>query len=376
MTTNDTQSSSRPQTSARDYHVLRDRVEAWIAHRVSGATVSDLVVPQSNGMSSETVLFDMSVPGQTEPRPLVARIAPELGARPIFPTYDLERQFKTMEMVVRHTDVPVPEVLWLETGTDAIGAPFFVMERAEGLVPPDVMPYTSGANWFFDASPEDQQRLEINAVGVLAKLHVLSTDGPASFLSETESDESHLRRHVRGQQSYYDWVVEDGIRSPLIERGFAWLEDHWPTNESGNVLSWGDARIGNMMFRDFTPVAVLDWEMAAVGPRELDLGWMIYMHRFFQDIVEDHGLPGMPDVLRRDNVADLYAQMTGHRPADLDFYIVYAALRHAIVMFRYTRRAIHFGEAQMPEDPDQGILHHHHLRALLDGVYWPAIEST
>ena len=69
-----------------------------------------------------------------------------------------------------------------------------------------------------------------------------------------------------------------------------------------------------MMFEDFAPVAVLDWEMASVGPREIDLGWMIYIHRFFQDLVEDLGLPGMPHILRRDTVAELYESMTGYEP--------------------------------------------------------------
>ena len=32
------------------------------------------------------------------------------------------------------------------------------------------------------------------------------------------------------------------------------------------VFNWGDSRIGNMLWRDFEPVAVLDWEMATVGP--------------------------------------------------------------------------------------------------------------
>jgi hypothetical protein len=39
-------------------------------------------------------------------------------------------------------------------------------------------------------------------------------------------------------------------------------------------------------------------------------------------------------------------------------------------MFRITRRSITFGEAEMPEDPDHAIMHHAHLRKLLDGVYW------
>ncbi len=374
MTTSDEPvSTERPQTSTRDYEVLRTALEAWLVERLPGAVISELVVPQSNGMSSETVLFDVAVAGEEEPRRLVARIAPDPAADPVFPVYDMERQFKTMQMVAEHTRVPVPAVLWLETDTRPIGAPFFVMERVDGVVPPDVMPYTFGDNWFFDATIEEQARLERNAIEVLAALHSLPAEGPARFLAEG-GDGSHLRRHVEGQQDYYEWVAGDGTRSPLIERGFEWLREHWPEEEGEPVFSWGDARIGNMMFRDFSPVAVLDWEMASIGPREIDIGWMIYIHRFFQDLVEDLGMAGMPHVLRRDTVAAYYEELTGYAPRDLDFYTTYAALRHGIVMFRIARRAATFGEAEMPEDPDQAILHHAHLRDLLDERYWANVK--
>jgi aminoglycoside phosphotransferase (APT) family kinase protein len=370
MTMNEEPTNQRPQTSTRDYEVLRRQLEAWLAERLPGATISELIVPSSNGMSSETVLFDAEVPGEVEPRHLVARIAPDPSADPVFPEYDMERQFLTMQMVATHTEVPVPRVLWLEVDTETIGVPFFVMERVEGSVPPDVLPYTFGDNWFFEAALEDQKRLEYNAVATLAALHELTADGPAEFLAPLDDGESLLRHHVRHERAYYDWVAADGVRSPLIERGFEWLDDHWPANEDDAVFSWGDARVGNMMFENFEPVAVLDWEMASVGPREIDLGWMIYIHRFFQDMVEDLGLPGMPHILRRDTVAEVYESLTGYTPQDLDFYTTYAALRHGIVMFRITRRSITFGEAEMPEDPDHAIMHHVHLRKLLDGVYW------
>jgi aminoglycoside phosphotransferase (APT) family kinase protein len=373
MTTREPTSMDRPTTSTRDYDQLRGQLETWLDQHVPGATVSDLIVPESNGMSSETVLFDVTVPGEPGPRELVARIAPDPGADPVFRVYDMERQFKTMQMVADHTDVPIPKVLWLETGTEAIGVPFFVMERIHGIVPPDVAPYTFGDNWFFDADLKDQQRLERQAVEVLAALHQLNADGAAAFLAGPNDGESHLRHHVREQRTYYDWVAADGVRSPLIERGFEWLEEHWPEDVSvadDAIFSWGDARVGNMMFEDFTPVAVLDWEMAAIGPREIDIGWMIYIHRFFQDLTEDFELPGMPHILRRETVAAIYEAASGYTPKDLDFYTAYAALRHGIVMFRIKRRSIRFGEAVMPDDPDEAILHHAHLRRILDGVYW------
>ncbi len=375
MTMTDGPSGERPKTSTRDYDQLRAQLEAWLQERVPGCAVSELIVPESNGMSSETVLFDLAVPGEPEPRGLVARIAPDPAADPVFQTYDMERQFLTMQMVAEHTDVPVPTVLWLENGTDVIGVPFFVMERVNGIVPPDVLPYTFGDNWFFEAELVDQQRLERSAVEALAALHALTVDGPAAFLAGPDDGASPLRHHVREMRDYYDWVAADGVSSPLIERGFEWLEEHWPSNEDDAVFSWGDARVGNMMFEDFEPVAVLDWEMASVGPREIDLGWMIYIHRFFQDLVEDLGLPGMPHILRRDTVAGLYQSITGYEPRDLDFYTAYAALRHGIVMFRITRRSIRFGEAEMPEDPDHAILHHAHLARMLDGVYWDEVKA-
>ena len=64
------------------------------------------------------------------------------------------------------------------------------------------------------------------------------------------------------------------------------------------MLSWGDSRIGNMMYRDFAPVAVLDWEMAAVAPPEVDLAWMAFMHFFFESMLGKHGMSGLPDLLR------------------------------------------------------------------------------
>ena len=130
---------------------------------------------------------------------------------------------------------------------------------------PTSSPYTFGDNWFFDAELADQQRLERKAVEALAALHALTVEGPAAFLAGPDDGASPLRHHVQEMRGYYDWVAADGVSSPLIERGFRWLEEHWPSNEDDAVFSWGDARIGNMMFEDFEPVAVLDWEMASVG---------------------------------------------------------------------------------------------------------------
>ncbi|MDJ0108109.1 phosphotransferase family protein, partial [Rhodococcus erythropolis] len=57
-------------------------------------------------------------------------------------------------------------------------------------------------------------------------------------------------------------------------------------------------------------------------------------------------------------------------PHDLEFYVTYAALRQAVIMWRIQARAIAFGQSQRPEDPDDMIMHRASLAAMLDGTYW------
>ncbi|MBA2609850.1 MAG: phosphotransferase family protein [Actinobacteria bacterium] len=364
-----------PQTSTRDLTELHDLLVAWLATQLSAGaepTISDLTTPGSNGMSSETVLFDASWTSDDGVRTeaLVARLAPDPANLPVFPTYELDKQFRAMQIVGDLGAAPVPPVFWSEPSPEPLGTPFIVMGRVDGVVPPDVMPYNFGDNWLFDASPEDQRRLEDTSVATLAALHGISDpENTFSFLASSRPEATALQRHVGATWDYYQWVA-DGQPSPLIERCFDWLRAHWPGDEGPTVLSWGDARIGNMMFSNFEPVAVLDWEMVAFGPREIDLAWFIFLHRFFEDITTQYGMPGMPSFLERDRVAATYEKLTGYAPRDLDFFTMYAALRHGIVMSRVQRRAIRFGEAVMPDDIDDLIMHRATLEAMVAGSYW------
>ncbi|MEV0322283.1 phosphotransferase family protein [Streptomyces sp. NPDC050658] len=358
----------RPRTTTRDPEELARRLTAWLATRLPGAKATGVRVPESNGMSSETLLFDIEHP---EPplRACALRLAADPAAYTIFPVYDLPRQHRTMRLVAEHTDLPVPRVLWLEDDPGPLGAPFFVMERVEGRVPPDVMPYTYEGNWLHAASDTERARLEEASVSLVARLHDQVPLTEAQFLS-LPGEGSPLRRHVEAQRAYYEWVVEGRPRSPLIEGAFERLDEWWPDDEGAAVLNWGDARIGNVVYDGFAPAGVLDWEMAALAPREVDLGWFVYLHRFFQDLTVGFGQDGLPDFLRRDRVEENYARLTGHTPRSMDFYTLYAALRHAVVMLRVAYRQVHFGEAAVPDDPDTLILHHASLAAMVQGSYW------
>ncbi|MFI6877720.1 phosphotransferase family protein [Streptomyces sp. NPDC050400] len=358
----------RPRTSTREPEEIAQRLTAWLGRTLPGAKAVDVTVPESNGMSSETLLFDIEHP-RAPVRACALRLAADPSAYTIFPVYDMPRQYRTMRLAAERTGIPVPRVLWLEEDHGPLGAPFFVMERVAGRVPPDVMPYTYEGNWLHAATDAERERLEGASIDVLARLHDGVPAAEADFLA-LPGDGSPLRRHVEAQRAYYAWVVDGRPRSPLIESAFDRLEELWPRDEGDAVLNWGDARIGNIIYDGFAPAAVLDWEMAALAPREVDLGWTVYLHRFFQDLTESFGQSGLPDFLRRDRVEARYAELTGHTPRDMDFHTLYAALRHAVVMLRVAYRQAHFGEVSVPADPDTLILHHGSLRAMVQGSYW------
>ncbi|PRX62514.1 aminoglycoside phosphotransferase (APT) family kinase protein [Nonomuraea fuscirosea] len=352
------------RTSTRDLEELRRRATTWLRAKVGdGATVSEMSRPSENGMSSETLFFTATWNGRATR--CVARLAPAPEAIPVFPSYDLEAQFTIMRLAREKAGIPAPRTLWFEPDPGPLGTPFFVMERAEGEVPADVMPYTFGG-WLYDASPEDQRRLQDGSVAVLAALHRTAFT-PAEL---APFGAPGLRAHVDAQRAYYEWA-HGAHRIPLLERAFDRLEQLWPDDPGPDVLLWGDARIGNLMFQDFTPVAVFDWEMAAVGPCELDLSWMIFLHRFFQDLTTGGGLPGMPGFMRAEDVCRTYRDLTGYEPRHLHFYELYAALRHGVIMARIWQRRIRFGEQTMPDDPDDMVLHRATIEELLAG-YEPA----
>jgi aminoglycoside phosphotransferase (APT) family kinase protein len=364
------------QRTSRDPEKLRRQLESWLATRLAknaNPLVTDLEATSANGMSSETVLFRAGWRSDDGDRAeaLVARVAPDAVDVPVFPAYDMDRQFRIIELVGDLTSVPVPRVLWSEPDPRAIGAPFFVMERVSGDVPPDVMPYTFGDNWLFTAAPHKQRHLQDTSVSILSDLHTLSgADSRFAFLQYAEPGDSPLRRHVANRRAWYEYVAAADRRSPLVDRVFDWLDRHWPRHEDDPVVAWGDSRIGNVMYQDFTPTAVLDWEMVGLGPRELDIAWMVFAHRVFQDLATGYGMPGMPEFMRWDDIAAAYEKATGYTPRDLEFYGMYCAVQWAIVFLRTGQRSVHFGERESPADVDEFIMHRDSVERMLAGTYW------
>lgn len=363
----------RIQRSSRDVTTLPTVMSRWLATQLPGSATPEITVESgvdTNGMSSETIMLagHWTSDGAPSEQRWVMRVAPAAEDVPVFPSYRLDHQFEVMRLVGELTDVPVPTVRWIEPTGDVLDRPFFLMDRVDGEVPPDVMPYTFGSNWFADATPEQQRTLQDSTIEVLAKLHAIPDAAQTfAFLDEGSGGDTTLRRHFEGVRQWYEFAVPDMGRSPLLDRTLAWLEDNWPADAAAGdtVLCWGDSRVGNVLYRDFRPVAVLDWEMVALGPRELDVSWVIFAHLVFEELAGLAGLPGLPQVLREDDVRATYQQLTGVELGDLHWFYVYAGVMWAIVFMRTGARRVHFGEMEKPDDPESLFYHAGLLKKLI-----------
>jgi aminoglycoside phosphotransferase (APT) family kinase protein len=312
-------------TASRLGIALERHLEATDAH------VSGVQIPEANGMSGETVLFEAtwSVDHQPRREQLVARVQPAGPA--VFPRYDLELEFAVMNALGERTDLPMPRMLFSEPASDLLGAPFIVMTRIAGRVPPDDPPFTTDG-WLLELSPERQRKLYANAVEVLARIHAVEID--AVGLSQLRD---HAEAGLDGQLTLWEetfrWAA-DGDENPTVEAALGWVRDHRPAATSAPVLNWGDARIGNLLFDDDLAVTgVLDWEMTSISPRELDLGWWLFILRYYTEGIGASLPPGFPD---RAGFLAQYAELSGVQPApdDLHFYEVFAGVRLAILMHR------------------------------------------
>lgn len=321
----------------------------------TNAAVTDVRAPDS-GMANDTVMFLL------DGEPLVARLAPAPGsAYPTFPTYDLAFQQHVIELVRARTAVPVPDVVHVEVSGTWLGVPFMVVRAVEGVVPSDNPPYLLDPHgWFLRGTPDDWARFEEATIDVLVQLHTVADGDDTAFLHVDAPGGTATARQLSSHRAFYEWA-RDGHDIPVLEHAFNVLSATLPANDRA-VLNWGDSRPGNIIYRDFRPVAVLDWEMAGIGPPEADVGWLTFFQRFWADMAAAYALPPVPAMFGRAETAAIYERLSGNRLEDLAWYEALAALRLGIIVTRMSLRSIAFGVQQRPDDPNDLVMH----RALLE----------
>ncbi len=145
-----------PIPEQRDLDATRPVVRDWLAPRLPRTrdlAISEIAGPAFTGFSNETLLFDATWTEDGRPRRqgFVIRVAPT--RHHLFLDPDFEFQYRVIRALGERTDVPVPPMRWYETDGSVLGAPFFVMEKVEGRVPPDNPPYTQQGWLLDDAAP-------------------------------------------------------------------------------------------------------------------------------------------------------------------------------------------------------------------------------
>ncbi|MEM7408924.1 MAG: phosphotransferase family protein [Myxococcota bacterium] len=329
-----------PTPWQRDLEADSKKFEAWLAKQLPGASdvqMSPLVAPTSSGFSNETLLFDLAwtEDGKRHEEKLVVRIQPT--GYQVFLEYDLGLQFNTMRLLAP-TDVPVPEMRWLEEEDMSVfGAPFYVMVQVSGRVPTDNPPYHVDG-WMHEISPAEREAIWLAGFESMARIHKLDVDATGfGFLRRPELGPTPLAQEIAYYEKYYAWA-SDGRENPVLEQTHDWLVANQPQDEPEGLV-WGDARIGNIIFDGTKPAAVLDWEMVSTGSPERDVGWAVFLDRHHSEAMNTPRLEGFPSY--EDTVA-YYEQQSGHTVKHLDYYQIFTGWRFGIIMLRIAQQLKHY----------------------------------
>jgi aminoglycoside phosphotransferase (APT) family kinase protein len=230
-----------------------------------------------------------------------------------------------VQLALRDTDVPVPRVLAMCDDTEVIGAPFYVMEKVEGTV------YRS-AEELAGLTEREARRCSEVLVDVMARIH--RVDYETVGLGGFGRPDGYLERQVRrwGEQ----WSRSQTRPLPGVDELARRLRAALP--ESGPpAIVHGDYRLDNTMMARDDPgeiVAVLDWEMSTLGDPLADLGlFLLYWgDPNAQLVATGPAISGIRGFLDRDAVVARYAEQSGRRIEALDWYVVFAHYKLAIIV--------------------------------------------
>ena len=246
--------------------------------------------------------------------------------------HDMAREYRVMGALAA-TPVPVPRMVVEHRDPDVLGAPFYVMERVEGVV---------------YRTDDDLARLDADAarrlgrafVDALAALHTV--DPAAVGLGDFGRPDGDLARQVKR------WTQQLASSRSREVPGFDDLATRVaqdvPTTQRASIVH-GDYRLDNVIVAADDPgrvVAVLDWEMAALGDPLADLAlFALYWDGWggadnpVSATPAEHGFPPATALTRR------YAERTGLDLADDAWYTAFACFKFAVICEGIHYRHVH-----------------------------------
>jgi aminoglycoside phosphotransferase (APT) family kinase protein len=237
--------------------------------------------------------------------------------------HDMGREFRVLSALA-DTEVAVPRVFAHCADADVLGAPFYVMEHVHGVV--------MGISELQQLDATDAARCSNALVDVLVALHAV--DYEAHGLGDFGRPDGFVARNVA--RWYKQWDANATRPLPAIDELGRRLPGAVPESGPPSVVH-GDYRIDNTMLAVDDPgriVAVLDWEMSTIGDPLTDLGlFVVYWGDLWNSVAM--GMPNLASVPGFGSSNDMvrrYAEQSGRSVDGLDFYVVFALFKVAIIL--------------------------------------------
>jgi aminoglycoside phosphotransferase (APT) family kinase protein len=223
---------------------------------------------------------------------LVLRLPPP-GVR-VRGTADVARQARLMEALGAR-GIPVPPVRWYGDEPDWFGRPYSVVELLPGST-------LAQRNELGGLSAGVCRTVVEQAADVLARLHALEPVPAARWLEVPLAPAGDVERWDRFVERSADpelVALAPALRQALLERA--------PRSFRTGMFH-GDFQWTNLLVDGEDLVAVLDWELSAVGPVLNDVGWLC-LFSDPQAWAEAYG--PLPPVPPPEAIAEAYGRAAG-----------------------------------------------------------------
>jgi len=233
------------------------RVQAYLRAQTRGGAELRVIsaVPLPGGRSKQTILVSIEH-ARDLPNELVFR---QDWAAAVTGT-SVAMEFEVLRRV-HAAGIRVPPPLLIESGSEALGAPFIVVGRLQGRALGDL----------FEPPSAQPVRELAEQLGRIHALPVSEFEGLPGIV-----ERSYTTAQLRDDLAKFRASIEK-LASPLpalARFALDWLEQTVAQVHSPRTLVHGDCGWHNNLVDGEHLSAVLDWEMAHLGSPALDLGWM------------------------------------------------------------------------------------------------------
>jgi aminoglycoside phosphotransferase (APT) family kinase protein len=296
--------------------IKMDSLVAWF--RANVAEVEDLDA-RLIGHGRSNLTYKLEAP---DGRAWVLRRPPLSHVQPT--AHDMAREFRVLS-ALKDTDVPVPRPLAFCGDNEVIGAQFYIMEFVDGFVP-------SNPQEVARRYDEGQRRLMAEElVDNLVRLHAIRPEEVG--LGDFGRPQGYLARQVRRFSEQWQRIKYREV--PELDELCRRLNS-FTMPESDHSIVHGDYRLDNAILDpQGHMIAILDWEMATLGDPLADVGMLrMYWARGEDEAlrVAAGALTALPGFPTWDEVAERYARRSGRDLSNLDYYIVLAHFKLAVIL--------------------------------------------